>query len=617
MAVDPLWGSVNMLLHMEGTNNANTFTDTTGRTTVTASGQAKTVTAQYKYGSTSCALVPANLDNLIVGNTAWLDIQDQNFCVEAFIRLNAYSASYGGTYQAVLFGKSSATVRTFDFAITGTVNSWTGLQMRIWDSGAAADTLTASYTFSLNTWYHVAFCRLNGVGLIFVDGVSKGVTGSFTRICRTTTDQARIGFSLVTTYSCYFPGHIDEFRLTVGNSRYFPAVVTTPSGEFSDDGSDPYWATTTLLMHMNGSDQGTTFTDQKSHTVSRVGTPVTVTGQKKFGTASAYFNGTTDCLSIPNSADFALESAGFSIELWFYVSDIFTRQGLVSNRNSSANGWALSVYLGYMRFYHTVGTAVTSSNSPVPNAWNYVCLTRATNTFSFTLNGVMSPPVYMADGGASTQGLSIGAEGYSPVLWPLNGYIDELRITKAGLRYVNFTPSAASDTVPTNQRPAMKVGLTYDTTQQAWYEQWWNYPLVISGKSCQQYLAVGVEAPRQQGVAQPITGAAGWIWYHPGQHRTRMIVHANRTYIITVRVTFTSTTLPRPTLRVLANYGCGITEQTSVAPAVANVEQTLSVTISPTANGVITIQQEWWAIQAMNILPENTCAWRSLSVTYA
>jgi hypothetical protein len=62
---------------------------------------------------------------------------------------------------------------------------------------------------------------------------------------------------------------------------------------------DPYWDCVTLLMHMDGSNSGTSFPDEKGHSVSRFGNVYTMTGTKKFGTASAQFNSNTDYLGKP------------------------------------------------------------------------------------------------------------------------------------------------------------------------------------------------------------------------------------------------------------------------------------------------------------------------------
>ena len=47
-------------------------------------------------------------------------------------------------------------------------------------------------------------------------------------------------------------------------------AVLKKAGKWPSVGSnDPYWSNVVLLMHMDGSNGGTTFTDQKGHSVSR------------------------------------------------------------------------------------------------------------------------------------------------------------------------------------------------------------------------------------------------------------------------------------------------------------------------------------------------------------
>src|SRR5690606_37647124 len=77
--------------------------------------------------------------------------------------------------------------------------------------------------------------------------------------------------------------------------------------------TDPY---TVLLMHMDGSDNGTTFTDECGKTVTAHGDVCTKTAEKKFGTASAYFDGNGDYLSVPASEDFNFGAGDFTIDLW-------------------------------------------------------------------------------------------------------------------------------------------------------------------------------------------------------------------------------------------------------------------------------------------------------------
>ena len=111
----------------------------------------------------------------------------------------------------------------------------------------------------------------------------------------------------------YLEGKQDQIRIS-DNSRY-TGTYTVPTAAFSSD-SD-----TSLLLHMDGANDGTTFTDSSSaaHTVSLTGNIVTKTGEKKFGTASGYFNGgSTNRLTVADHADFQFGTGAFTIEAWVY-----------------------------------------------------------------------------------------------------------------------------------------------------------------------------------------------------------------------------------------------------------------------------------------------------------
>jgi len=72
--------------------------------------------------------------------------------------------------------------------------------------------------------------------------------------------------------------------------------VKVPQGKFSvttsSAATDPNFSDVALLLHMDGSDGGSTFTDNSSfnHTVTANGSSNTSTDQVKFGTASLETN---------------------------------------------------------------------------------------------------------------------------------------------------------------------------------------------------------------------------------------------------------------------------------------------------------------------------------------
>ena len=81
---------------------------------------------------------------------------------------------------------------------------------------------------------------------------------------------------------------------------------------------DPYFQNVSLLMHMDGTNGGTTFTDNSNYALSVTPTNATTsTTQVKFGTASAYFNGSA-YLTMPTTSQFAFGTGDFTIEFWGY-----------------------------------------------------------------------------------------------------------------------------------------------------------------------------------------------------------------------------------------------------------------------------------------------------------
>lgn len=75
-----------------------------------------------------------------------------------------------------------------------------------------------------------------------------------------------------------------------------------------------YDSFTKLLLHCDGTSN--TFIDEIGKTITPAGNATQSTTQSKFGGKSAYFDGTGDYLTIPDSIDFNFNSTPFTIDLW-------------------------------------------------------------------------------------------------------------------------------------------------------------------------------------------------------------------------------------------------------------------------------------------------------------
>jgi hypothetical protein len=229
---------------------------------------------------------------------------------------------------------------------------------------------------------------------------------------------------------------------------------------------DSLFSSVTLLLHCDGSNGGTIFTDssQYSQTATRIGSAQTSTAQSKFGGASLLLNGTTDYVRFPSSDNFYF-SGDFTIEAWIrlsaypsaylgsYGATIISRDD--SSSGTSTYGWNLDISGSSaqtldLTLTNTSGTrtAISGTANFSLNTWYHVAAARSGNTVYLYKDGVL-----LNSGGTSYTSalpnnpttLKVGALDWdNNYKYWFPGNIDDVRITKAA-RYPNgltFTPSS-------------------------------------------------------------------------------------------------------------------------------------------------------------------------------
>lgn len=247
------------------------------------------------------------------------------------------------------------------------------------------------------------------------------------------------------------------------NSSYLSSLA---SG-YTDMNQSPY---TKLLLHCDGVEGGQIFKDYKRNTINVLGNTKTVTSNKKFGTASAFFNGTGDRLRVPASVDWFFALEAFTIDFWICLTSalIPNRMNLIGSFHD-INNWNFGIEL------MTDGTISTFANSNftggqilnnvtfpltwTPGVWYHIGWAvqpygidgypRYSQVYR---NGVLCPTNssdfyyrgYTGDAFPNTQGpLTIGSTGRA-----YTGYMDEIRISK-GIAYYR----TAGFPVPTKPYP--------------------------------------------------------------------------------------------------------------------------------------------------------------------
>jgi len=208
-----------------------------------------------------------------------------------------------------------------------------------------------------------------------------------------------------------------------------------------------------LLMHMDGSNGSTTFTDQIGHTFTVGGGAQISTAQYKFGGASGLYNGTNAYITTPRTAEWAWPSQDYTVEMWCRTNTDKTNgaYGPVQIGEMApttlSQDWSFGTNAtGKIQWYYWNGSAatfVTGTTTVTTGTWHHLAMTLSGTTIRLFIDGVQDATgTISGTPDVSTSAyLVIGA--CNSVFY--DGYIDDVRITKGLARYTsNFTPPTAA-----------------------------------------------------------------------------------------------------------------------------------------------------------------------------
>lgn len=292
----------------------------------------------------------------------------------------------------------------------------------------------------LNTWTHIAVTRdFSNVLRVFVNGVLNSSVTTTTAF-NSTTPIIGERFGNGTP----FAGYIAGFRMLIHTALYTSNFTppTSPPAVIND--------TRWLVNFTNASIRD----NAMMSALETVGNAQISTSVKKYGTGSLYFSGTTNLATngyvkagIGQLAN--LSSGDFTVECWFYGMNNSLTDTESSLFQQGEHDWRLMYrrLSGQLVLRYAVASVEqisTAGNLFSLNTWNHVAVCRSGTTTTLYLNGV-SVGTTTASPANSTNFVYVGANlvGTS-VYWPLNGYIDDFRLTKGIARYTsNFTPPTA------------------------------------------------------------------------------------------------------------------------------------------------------------------------------
>ena len=418
------------------TCQSTTFIDnSTNNFTITANGNSQP-TIQNPFGYTSATTngyTPSTIggsgyfdgtgDTLnLASSTALLGAG--NYTVEFWVNLP--SAPTGGAYYTCFaYGASGSVLRCFILDSSGTkLGIWVG----------ASNVLLIATTAMIGQWAHIAIVRSGSACTAYVNGVS---IGTFTDSTNFNTGQLYIASQAAFSYLL---GYISDFRIVVGTSIYNSNFVP-PSAPLTAVQN------TVLLTNMTGAG---IYDAAMMNNLETVGDAKLSTAVSKFGGTSIGFDGTGDYLYIPSAPANQLGAGDYTIEFWIYGNSWSTLPVILEYGRTAAGATAgLEFYVsttgGKLDIYGGASTAtlLASYSSLSTTTWTHIALTRASTTTRLFINGTQSGSSATDSTNYNQTQILIGV--FIGGANPLNGYIDDLRITKGYARYTaNFTPPTSA-----------------------------------------------------------------------------------------------------------------------------------------------------------------------------
>jgi hypothetical protein len=351
------------------------------------------------------------------------------------------------TQYRCLFSKRILNTGTTSYS--GYLNQTTGYMMYYNGTIYASST-----TPSPHMWNHGAWV-FDGANIsIFLNGI-KVYTTPMTMV--DVSSSITIGWSQ--NGSEYFAGYISNLRIVNGTALYVSPGPANNAIVFTPPTSALTAITNTVLLITNANNAAYDTASKTnfwlySSAGNTAGTAVWPS-VSYLGGRSLRFNGTNDWLAVGNSYNITgfnnptlyFGNSDWTFECWVYFNVVTGNQTIVDFRPagtaSTANYIVIQLISGVLNYYTATILAITGPTL-VATTWYHVSVSRQFGKTRLFVNGVQYGQEY-TDTQTYTVGLNrpIFGTDYSSANW-LNGYIDEIRITKYARYAGQYTiPTAA------------------------------------------------------------------------------------------------------------------------------------------------------------------------------
>jgi hypothetical protein len=222
LGTDPNYSQISTLLHFNGTNGSQVFTDNgPSALTFTANNANSTLTtASFQFGTASLSVIGSTGNYVSCSNGIPFAFGTGDFTIEFWV-----NRSNSGCY---VFGNILTSLAT---NYTGTINA---SGFFTFQTGTGTATLTGAIAIPVSTWTHVALTRASGTLRIFINGILDVSNLLFSAVNFSSIHAFAVGSpGTISGGFTGLSGKVDEFRVTNGFARY-TSSFNVATAEFSN-----------------------------------------------------------------------------------------------------------------------------------------------------------------------------------------------------------------------------------------------------------------------------------------------------------------------------------------------------------------------------------------------